>query len=272
MTITRPFSGMLSSPDPQPGTAPSALFSLFIARTRLIYHRADLQTAAALGRTPMFPLVLDEHILTLPQSLLDDAEFLPALTAIEMIAPGGQMVKQCFTLLLRAGFACGRRAAPEEVVKIHMNVAETAILRLLFDESQNHVLVGPLRPVLLAAHVFLYISMRQVARNGAVVMALTRRLEEFFRTWQLEPELWGDWQPVLLWALFVGVAAKPQLPGIQEDWMWLRLRYICRIMGVATKESLLGVLRGFLWIEARCLPRLDEFLSLDLLTGELNND
>lgn len=206
--------------------------------------------------------------MNLPQSLLDDAEFIPGLKPIENIEPGGRIVKECFTLLLRAGFACGRRAAPEEVVKIHMNVAETAILRLLFDESQNHMLVGPLRPVLLAAHLFLYISMRQLPRNSAVAMALTSRLEEFFRNWQPEPELWGDYQPVLLWAMFVGVAAKPRLQRIQEDWMWLRLRYVCRLMGITTKESLLDVLQGFLWIEARCTPRLDEFLSLELLTGE----
>ena len=192
---------------------------------------------------------------------------------------------------------------PADSVMVLMNIAEMAILGLLFadaDEEGNGdgrqkstnynsdgkylqkeegavvIVGGPLRALLLAAHVFLYIIMRQVAKDKAVARALTHRLEKSLRPWrQQDLGAWENCLPALLWALFVGAAAAPAPVALAQEneqhWIWWRLRELCGVMQLDSKKSLLDVLQRFLWIDERCTPRLDEFLSLALLTGEFDD-
>ena len=145
-----------------------------------------------------------------------------------------------------------------------MHIADSYILHLLFGEEERELLQGPLRPILLAAHVFLYLMMRQVPKNGAVMRALVHRLDNSIQMRQTEPSVWENHLPALLWVLFVGaVAQEPLVEGIAKHWMKTQLRDTCRLLVPATKESIRDTLKGFLWCEKSCAPFFDKFWDFE---------
>lgn len=201
----------------------------------------------------------------LPYSLQKEAE-LPSLEHVADIIPGGDEVKRSFILLRRALLVCSWNAASLEIVRLHMHIADMSILHLLFEEKEKLLLQGPLRSLLLAAHVFLYVMMRQVPKNGAVARTLVHRLEESIRLGQMSLDLWGDHLSALIWVLFVGAAVcEPPIEGNAKPWMWLQFINICRSMLPTTKEALMNVLKKFLWSDKGCASFLDRFWSLDLV-------
>jgi len=204
---------------------------------------ADLQTATALGRKPIFPLVYGESLAALPPDALEAAE-LPSLEHVAAMGPGGARVKHAFVLLRRAIIA---RSKPlgQEAVRLHMHIAESAILRLLFDEDDRRLLLGLLRPLLLAAHLYLYVAMRQVPKRGAVVRALVGRLTDSLRPGRADPV------PMLLPAT------------------------TCRAMTIqpGSKGVLKDMLGSFLWHDKYCSSFLDDFWESSVAgcAGQIGN-
>ena len=200
----------------------------------------------------------------LPQSLQEEPE-LPSLDTIADIVPGGNQVRRSFIMLRRALLVGSTSTTSLEIVRLHMHISDASILHLLFDEEESKLLQGPLRPLLLAAHVFLYLTMRQVPRDGAVAKALLRRLEESIQPMQMDLDAWKDHLPALIWIFFVGAAAASKLPAkeISKHWMWVQLKALCRLVLPTAKESLLKVLKGFLWSDNGYASFLDEFWNLE---------
>jgi len=222
--------------------------------------RADLQTSAALGRQSVFPLVYYEEQASLPPDLTAAADS-PSLAQIEAISPGGHNVKQCLVLLRRAILVSGTSAS-SEIVRLHMHKADGAIVHLLFDEDEASSLSGPLRPLLLAAHLFLYVAMRQVPKRGPVVLAMVDRLEDALRPGHMDSAIWGDHLPMLLWAVFVGALATTTSPGVRmeggEHWLRAQFGILCRVLQPLDKNGVEEMLKAFVWRDKLCGAMLDD--------------
>ena len=178
--------------------------------------------------------------------------------------PAGEHIKRSFILLRRCQLLSSRNSATPEIIRLHMHIADTYILNLLFDETDGGLLQETSRTLLLAAHFFLYLMLRQIPKNGAVAKVMLHRLESSIRQGQTAPKVWKDRLPALLWVLFVGATScKPPAEGISKHWMWERLRDVSRLIRPASKESLTNVFRDFLWSEKICSPFLDEFWNLE---------
>ncbi len=128
----------------------------------------------------------EEQQAALPEDVLQSAE-LPSLEehVVRGIPLGGARAKEVLVLLRRAILVYAMKPT-SEIIRLHMHIADDAILHLLFggqDGAGTAITAaerpdGPLRPLLLAAHLFLYTAMRQVPKKGAVARTLVARLEE----------------------------------------------------------------------------------------------
>lgn len=106
-------------------------------------------------------------------------------------------------------------------------------------------------PLKTAAHLWLYLVIREIPRTSQLLSRLVERLQD-----GLEIQLGGWWnstyerQTWLLWMLFVGAAASA---GRFERWWFVKeLGMVCRILGIWHVEGLEDALKRVLWQDAWC--------------------
>jgi hypothetical protein len=107
-------------------------------------------------------------------------------------------------------------------------------------------------PLKTAAHLWLYLVIREVPRTAQLLCRLVERLQE-----ALEIQLGGWWnstferQTWLLWMLFMGGAASA---GKFERWWFVKeLGIVCRTLGIWNREGLEEGLKRVLWQDAWCM-------------------
>jgi hypothetical protein len=106
-------------------------------------------------------------------------------------------------------------------------------------------------PLKTAAHLWLYLVIREIPRASQFLYRLVERLQD-----ALEIHLGGWWsstyerQTWLLWMLFMGGAASA---GRFERWWFVKeLGMVCRAMGIWNREALEEALKRVVWQDAWC--------------------
>ena len=106
-------------------------------------------------------------------------------------------------------------------------------------------------PLKTAAHLWLYLVLREVPRTSQLLYRLVERLQD-----ALEIQLGGWWNSTyerrtwLLWMLFMGGAT---FAGRFERWWFVKeLGMVCRTLGIWNREGLEEALKRVLWQDAWC--------------------
>ena len=125
-------------------------------------------------------------------------------------------------------------------------------------------------PLKTAAHLYLYLVIREVPLSSALVYRLAQRLQQ-----SLEEQLPGWWnsnaerQTWLLWMLFIGGIAAAG--SIGRWWFVRELGNTCRMLGIwsgdAFREGLKQVLWQEAWCEDHCMVLWQEVSAFEELEG-----
>ena len=106
-------------------------------------------------------------------------------------------------------------------------------------------------PLKTAAHLWLYLFIRELPRTSQLLYHLVQRLQN-----KLEIHLDGWWssnyerQTWLLWMLFMGAAASA---GRYERWWFVKeMSTVCRAMRIWSREELEEALKRVLWQHVWC--------------------
>jgi hypothetical protein len=106
-------------------------------------------------------------------------------------------------------------------------------------------------PLRTAAHLYLYLVLREIPRTSQLLYRLVERLQD-----ALEIQLGGWWDSTferrtwLVWILFMGGAASA---GRFERWWFVKeLGIVCKRLGIWNREGLEEMLRRVVWQDKWC--------------------
>ncbi|KAJ0345288.1 hypothetical protein COL154_009349 [Colletotrichum chrysophilum] len=154
-------------------------------------------------------------------------------------------------------------AVSADDIRIVMNTADSSILHFLYVERRTATPVQKRFLVLVAAaHVFLYVVLREIPTTGHMIRLLVARMRAALDDADSIALIWVSHDAALLWILFVGIVGS----GTTEDRQWFasRLHKLLDRAGDVlppercNRETLQQMLAGFLWRDERCLPVLEE--------------
>ncbi|KAI8171413.1 hypothetical protein KHU50_005489 [Colletotrichum sp. SAR 10_65] len=154
-------------------------------------------------------------------------------------------------------------AVSADDIRIVMNTADSSILHFLYVERRIATPVQKRFLVLVAAaHVFLYVVLREIPTTGHMIRLLVARMRAALDDADSIALIWVSHDAALLWILFVGIVGS----GTTEDRQWFasRLHKVLDRAGDVlppercNRETLQQMLEGFLWRDERCLPVLEE--------------
>jgi hypothetical protein len=106
-------------------------------------------------------------------------------------------------------------------------------------------------PLKTAAHLWLYLVIREIPRNSQLLYRLVERLQG-----ALEIQLGGWWDSTterrtwLVWMLFMGSAASAG--RFERLWFVKELSLVCRCLRIWNREGLQEALKRILWQDAWC--------------------
>ncbi|KAJ0339197.1 hypothetical protein COL922a_004729 [Colletotrichum nupharicola] len=154
-------------------------------------------------------------------------------------------------------------AVSADDIRIVMNTADSSILHFLYVERRTATPVQKRFLVLVAAaHVFLYVVLREIPTTGHMIRLLVARMRAALDDADSIALIWVSHDAALLWILFVGIVGS----GTTEDRQWFASR-LHKVLDRAgdllppercNREILQQMLAGFLWRDERCLPVLEE--------------
>ncbi|KAE9566840.1 hypothetical protein CGMCC3_g17017 [Colletotrichum fructicola] len=209
----------------------------------------DIQVASGLGRIPKFPMF---HTL--------DQVSLPLLGGHN---PDESNEPRKIFVSLRQAICSQAGAVSADDIRIVMNTADSSILHFLYVERRTATPVQKRFLVLVAAaHVFLYVVLREIPTTGHMIRLLVARMRAALDDADSIALIWVSHDAALLWILFVGIVGS----GTTEDRQWFasRLHKLLDRAGDVlppercNRETLQQMLAGFLWRDERCLPVLEE--------------
>lgn len=145
------------------------------------------------------------------------------------------------------------------------NVVEGEILRCLYSNRVDDGLSKRTEALALAAHVFMYLTLRQVPSRIPLVCRMCTRLQDAIRVAHTEREVWAGHKTALLWIAFVGLLGTDIENGTGWNWFWhlfqSTLQQISQDFGIALETyDIQRMFRGFLWDEIYCQPLLVRLL------------
>ena len=231
-----------------------------------------MQTASALGRQPIFPPLYRDTDAFVPPIILSRSSH-PSLAHLSEVAgqdvEGLAKLRTVFLLLRRAIHSQESLAASAGTIRVIMLSAEKSILDHLFapDSSESHQRSYDHQRVamlFLAAHLFLYVGLREVPTSSQVAQALATRLQIAVGNAQANPEVWRGRERALLFAAFVGMlgAKRAVDPGCQ----WFKgvfssvFSVIEREEAISlTRSSAQSLLESFLWRDKLCQDALEDW-------------
>lgn len=104
-------------------------------------------------------------------------------------------------------------------------------------------------PLQTAAHVFLYIVIRELPSTSQLMFRLVKRLKEALES---QPRGWWvsstDRRNWLLWMLFMGGAAASE--QTERQWFVKEMVSISKMLGLRSRQSLKSCLQRILWQES----------------------
>jgi hypothetical protein len=221
---------------------------------------------------PRFPRINPNHRKSSTSDLLN---FNPILLAPEdLFGPDSPFVS-IFSLLRSLSSAMDtnrsdpldRKAASSMIYNV-----EYELLHLNKEHAEDSELYECLysfeaKPLKTAAHLWLYLVIREVPRTSQLLYRLVERLQD-----GLEIQLGGWWsstyerQTWLLWILFMGGAASA---GRYERWWFvMEMRTVCRILGIWSAQGLEAALKRVLWQDAWCKDHVRSLWNDAVMTEE----
>ncbi|KAM5383640.1 hypothetical protein ACJZ2D_001877 [Fusarium nematophilum] len=192
-----------------------------------VINWSDIQAAIGLGTKPMLPMILDLETISLPFSVLRAAER-PSLSHLEVFEA------DCGASTVRDSFALDFR--------VLINVVDHHLQTTL---GGNDITVQG-RLLLTAAHVFFYMTIRELPPDHHIPLVILARLRG-----QLQDHLpllgsRQGFQHGLLWCLVIGAAAAWVS---KKDWAFFsaNLSRLLVLLDIQSLSHLKEVLAEFLW-------------------------
>ncbi|KAI8197812.1 hypothetical protein K4K52_010165, partial [Colletotrichum sp. SAR 10_76] len=112
-------------------------------------------------------------------------------------------------------------AVSADDIRIVMNTADSSILHFLYVERRTATPVQKRFLVLIAAaHVFLYVVLREIPTTGHMIRLLVARMRAALDDADSIALIWVSHDAALLWILFVGIVGS----GTTEDRQWFASR------------------------------------------------
>ncbi|KAI2463960.1 hypothetical protein F4781DRAFT_425926 [Annulohypoxylon bovei var. microspora] len=234
---------------------------------------ADIQLAVALGRQLIFPPLHLDHAY-LPATVTDHAQHPPLDCSITSGSSYERV--EIFTRLRQLLLARQSLTVSPENQLILLNVVDELILQYLYRDCVDDVSDSRRRScsLVLAAHVFMYVTLRRVPPRSPLIRRICMRLQGTVGIAPTAGQTWTENQAALLWIAFVGLLGTGEGEWAEtcptgQSFLHL-FRSVIRAyprdlhLGVG---NLRGILSAFLWDESYCQPLL-AWLEHRQLTGQ----
>ncbi|KAM0255287.1 hypothetical protein ACHAQJ_005942 [Trichoderma viride] len=224
---------------------------------------ADVLVAVALGHRLMFPLLHGE-VVHLPASILEETQRQPLHPVIIRAAVNDY--SWTFIHLRQLLVARQSPMVSEDDLRILLNILDNTILDYLYQGGIETYESNTLfRALMLAAHVFMYVTLRHVPPGVPLLRRMCARLQQ--ATIGLIPstqQVCTEHQAAFLWIAFVGVLGMGTTAETCPDGRWF-LGFFQRMAGGQSpgfsKDDDRRMLSAFLWDDVSCesvLARLDD--------------
>ena len=220
---------------------------------------ADIQVAAALGHGLSFPLLHIDHP-PIPAYIVEYARSMPFDYSI-LDDPSCDHA-QIFTQLRQLLLVRKSSTISREDLRTLFNVVEGSILQYLYRDCidasdtgrRSHALV-------LAAHIFMYVALREVPANSPVIRRMCARLQRTVGRSLSSTEVWAENGAALLWIPFVGLlgVGEGARAGPQGQWFLNLFQSSAKGWPEEFHRARGGIRRAlsaFLWDETHCQPLL----------------
>lgn len=218
--------------------------------------RANIQVSLVSGRKPIFPIIhLDSP--SLPSSILADAQFPPLDGSITQNGQHSQ--GQIFTHARQLLLALASPNVSQESLHVYSTFIDDMILRHLHEvytdtsESSRRS-----RAIVLAVHVFVYVTVRRVSPRSTLMHEMCRHLQNAVVWVPNVRDVWEGYEAALLWVSFVGILGTGDLSpegACFRDLFQSIIENHAKEFFLAS-GGLCNTLGAFLWDECLCVPLL----------------
>lgn len=151
---------------------------------------------------------------------------------------------------------------PLEALRILFNVVDDSILQHLYQDGIDGSDVSRRsRALVLSAHVFMYVTLRQVPPKSPLVRRLCTRLQSTVGLTPPSGGIWTENRAALLWIAFVGLLGTGEVTESCLEGQWFLNLFLSTVQGYPQdftpgKGNIHGILSTFLWDELYCRPLL----------------
>ncbi|RNJ55551.1 hypothetical protein D7B24_008415 [Verticillium nonalfalfae] len=253
----------------------------------------DVQVASGLGRIPFFPTFHTLDQVVLPAHILHQA-VVPPLSDLGIEEANGSATAACvhtiLTLLRQAICAQTSDSVGADGIRILMGTADSCILNFLYggaagaadyrlssssaasyaapSSSAAHAADKRVRALVLGAHIFLYVALRDVPPTSQLLTILCCRLRALLTELDEPPAAGVGRGALSLWLAFVGLVGSGGGHGAaagSENAQWFAAMFQTALRDTtpggtlteAGRRDLRTTLRSFLWEERHCRAVLD---------------
>jgi len=180
-----------------------------------------------------------------------------------------ETMRTVFHLLRRVIHSQESFAVSAGSIRIMMLYVENYILHQLFaevrdDQDADLHAAQRISTLLFAAHLFLYVVLREVPTTSHLAQTLTTRLQIALGSAQADGAIWSGFEHALLWAAFIGMVGVGR-PG-EQRWQWFSGVFKETVSIIEAKEALpkstadvRRILEMFLWRDRHCSSTLEEW-------------
>ncbi|KAH6658178.1 hypothetical protein BKA67DRAFT_557350 [Truncatella angustata] len=222
---------------------------------------ADIQVAVALGHRLKFPLLHTDQAY-LPASIIEQAWYPPLDHSI--LNDSSYYHVRIFVQIRQLLLARQSSVVSLDALRTLLNMADDAILRHLYQDSTDVSDASRRsRALVLAAHVFTYVTLRQVPPSSPLVRRMCARLQSIVGLTSSAREIWTENMAALLWVAFVGLLGMGTGTGAKTPpgGQWFLALFQCTVQrhpqGCSPGDgSIRRLLSSFLWDELCCQPLL----------------
>ncbi|KAL7940226.1 hypothetical protein V8C42DRAFT_259626 [Trichoderma barbatum] len=220
---------------------------------------ADILVAAASGRQLLFPLLHGDQP-SLPASVLEHARYPPLHHSIA--GDSSCHHAQIFAQLRQLIQARRSSMVSPADLRVLFDVVDDSILQHLYQgctgasnaSRRSHALF-------LAAHVFMYVTLRQVPFKSPLLRRMCTRLQAIVGLSFSAREIWSKDTATLLWVAFVGLLGTGETAETCVEGQWFLKLFQSTVRGhlqpfPPDNGSAYETLSAFLWDEPYCRPVL----------------
>ncbi|KAK8073955.1 hypothetical protein PG994_004854 [Apiospora phragmitis] len=236
---------------------------------------ADILVATTLGRQLVLP-TLHVNQTSSPVLILDDAETQPLDSSIT--ESNSDEVVGIFSRLRQALLARQSLMLSSEDQQSLLNDADFCILQYL-PQARDTLpdATKRTRALVLAAHVFMYATLRQVPPKSTLMRRMVTRLQYAVGESLAAQNIWAGQKRALVWIAFVGMLGTGVGEACPQERWFLNLITCAacahsRADYVLCNRDIRQICSAFLWDEAYCQPVLAELEKRQRYCGVRRTD